>query len=372
MDEFTAIFGALEDPRTGNAKRHELLEILMIALCTLLSGGTSCADMALFGRAKGNFLREFLTLRHGVPSHDTFSRVFRLLDPVPFRRCFVAFMRRFAETGRKEGMVVALDGKTLRRSFDRAAAASPLHLVSAWAVEQRLVLGQLAVDGKSNEITAVPQLLALLALKGTIVTADALNCQRAIARQVVERGGAYVLALKGNQRTLHDDVRLFLDDPATPLHRAGSVDGGHGRIEERRAAVSTDIAWLQEHHHWPGLAAIGKVTARRESAGGTTVETRYYLLSRAFTPERFGALVRAHWDIENGLHWVLDVALDEDQARNRKDHGPENLALLRRLALNLAKLEPSQGSMRGKLKRAGWDNQFLARLLAQFTSPQMR
>jgi predicted transposase YbfD/YdcC len=244
--------------------------------------------------------------------------------------------------------------------------------VSAWAVEQRLVLGQLAVDDKSNEITAVPQLLALLALKGTVVTADALNCQRAIARQVVERGGDYVLALKGNQGTLHDDVRLFLDDPATPLHRAGSVDGGHGRIEERRAAVSTDIAWLQEHHHWPGLAAIGKVTARRESAGGTTVETRYYLLSRAFTPERFGALVRAHWDIENGLHWVLDVVLDEDQARNRKDHGPENLALLRRLALNLAKLEPSQGSMRGKLKRAGWDNRFLARMLAQFTSPQMR
>jgi predicted transposase YbfD/YdcC len=296
--------------------------------------------------------------------------VFRLLDPAPFRRCFLAFMRRFAKTCR--GGVVALDGKTLRRSFDRAAAASPLHLVSAWAVEQRLVLGQLAVDGKSNEITAVPQLLALLALKGTVVTADALNCQRAIARQLVERGGDYVLALKGNQGTLHDDVRLFLDDPATPLHSARSVDGAHGRIEERRAALSTDVGWLQEHHHWPGLAAIGKVTARREEGGKVTVRTRYYLLSRAFAPARFGALVRAHWDIENGLHWVLDVALDEDQARSRKDHGPENLALLRRLALNLAKLEPSQGSMRGKLKRAGWDNRFLAQMLAQFASPQMR
>jgi predicted transposase YbfD/YdcC len=373
MDEFAAVFEGLEDPRTGNAKRHELLEILMIALGTLLSGGTSCADMALFGRAKRDFLQEFLPLRHGIPSHDTFSRVFRLLDPVPFRRCFLAFMRRFAETGRKEGVVVALDGKTLRRSFDRAAAASPLHLVSAWAVEQRLVLGQLAVDGKSNEITAVPQLLALLALKGTIVTADALNCQREIARQVVDRGGEYVLALKGNQGTLYDDVRLFLDDPTTPLHAARSVDGGHGRIEERHAAVSTDVAWLQDHHHWPGLAAIGKVTARREESGGKVmVRTRYHLLSRALTPERFGAIVRAHWDIENGLHWVLDVALDEDQARNRRDHGPENLALLRRLALNLAQLEPSEGSMRGKLKRAGWDNRFLAQMLAQFASPQMR
>ncbi len=245
--------------------------------------------------------------------------------------------------------------------------------MSAWAVEQRLVLGQLAVDGRSNEITAVPQLLAMLALKGTIVTADALNCQRDIARRVVERGGDYVLALKGNQGTLHDDVSTFLDDPLTAVHSAGSVDGGHGRIEERRAAVSTDIAWLQEHHHWPGLAAIGKATARRERDGGrTTVKTRYYLLSRAFTSERFGALVRAHWAIENGLHWVLDVAMDEDQARSRKDHGPENLALLRRLALNLAQLEPSKGSVRGKLERAGWDERFLAALLAQFASPQMQ
>lgn len=370
MGEFAAVFEDLADPRTGNAKRHELLEILMIALGTLLSGGTTCADMALFGRAKRDFLREFLTLRHGVPSHDTFSRVFRLLDPAPFRRCFLAFMRRFAATCQG---VVALDGKTLRRSFDRAASASPLHLVSAWAVEQRLVLGQLAVDGKSNEITAVPQLLALLALKGTVVTADALHCQRAIARQVVERGGDYVLALKGNQGTLHDDVRLFLDDPATPLRGARGVDGGHGRIEERWAALSTDIGWLQERHGWPGLAAVGKVIARREEGGGrVTVRTRYYLLSRAFAPEHFGAIVRAHWDIENGLHWVLDVALDEDQARNRRDHGPENLALLRRLALNLAQLEPSEGSMRGKLKRAGWDNRFLAQMLAQFASPQMR
>jgi predicted transposase YbfD/YdcC len=268
--------------------------------------------------------------------------------------------------------VVAIDGKTLRRSFDRASGGSALHLVSAWACEQRLVLGQLAVDGKSNEITAVPKLLELLSLRQTIVTVDALNCQRAVAEQILAHGGAYVLALKGNQGTLFEDVRLALDDPLTPLASASETDAGHGRIEQRRASLTGDIAWLQERHAWPGLRAIGKIVARREVADEIAVETRYYLLSTVLGPDRFNEVVRRHWDIENGLHWVLDVVLGEDQARNRRDHGPENLALLRRLALNLAKLEPSQGSMRGKLKRAGWDNQFLARMLAQFASPQMR
>ena len=370
MEGFAAVFAALDDPRTGNAKRHLLLEILMIALCTVLSGGESCADMALFGRAKERFLRQFLTLPHGIPSHDTFSRVFRLLEPSQFRACFTAFMQRFAATCRG---VVAIDGKTLRRSFDAASGASPLHLVSAWACEQRLVLGQLAVDGKSNEITAVPELLEMLALEGSIVTVDALNCQRAIAERVIGQGADYVLALKGNQGTLFDDVRLFLDDPRTPLAGAGATDGGHGRIEHRQAGLTGDIAWLQAQHAWPGLRAIGKITARREIVGGkTTLETRYYLLSTVLSPERFNQVVRRHWDIENGLHWVLDVVLNEDRARNRKDHGPENLALLRRLALNLAQLEPSKGSTRGKLKRAGWDDAFLAQLLAQFAQPQMR
>jgi predicted transposase YbfD/YdcC len=379
MEEFAAAFAALDDPRTGNAKRHLLLEILLIALGTLLSGGTSCADMAVFGRAKRAFLAEFLTLPHGIPSHDTFSRIFRRLDPVQFGACFAAFMRRFAAATSGQGGVVAIlglnprTGETLRRSFDRAAAASPLHMVSAWACEQRLVLGQLAVDGKSNEITAVPKLLELLALRQTIITADALNCQRAIAEQIIDRGGEYVLALKGNQGTLFEDVRLALDDPLTPVTGASETDAGHGRIEQRRASVTGDIAWLQERHAWPGLRAIGKIAARREVVGGkTTVETRYYLLSTALSPDRFNQVVRMHWDIENGLHGVLDVVLDEDGARTRKDHGPENLALLRRLALNLAKLEPSQGSIRGKLKRAGWDDEFLTRLLAQFAHSLMR
>jgi predicted transposase YbfD/YdcC len=369
MEEFAAVFADLEDPRTGNAKRHELLEILLIGLCTVLCGGETCTDMVRFGRAKHTFLEEVLTLRHGIPSHDTFSRVFRLLDPAQFQACFLTFMRRFAEGCQG---IVALDGKTLRRSFDRASSASPLHLVSAWAVEQRLVLGQMAADDKSNEITAVPQLLKMLCLKGVVVTADALNCQREIAAQVIEQGGDYVLALKANQGTLFADVQLFVDDPKTPLARAESVDGDHGRIEVRQAALSPDIAWLQEHHAWPGLKAIGKVTAARETPAKTSIETRYFLMSQVLTPERFLAVVRAHWSIENGLHWVLDVTMNEDQMRNRKDNGPENLALLRRLALNLAALEPSKDSMRGKLKRAGWDNHLLAQMLAQLAAPQVR
>jgi predicted transposase YbfD/YdcC len=234
------------------------------------------------------------------------------------------------------------------------------------------VLAQRAVEDKSNEITAVPQLLKMLCLQGVVVTADALNCQREIAAQVIEQGGDYVLALKANQGTLFADVQLFVDDPKTSLARAESVDGDHGRIEVRQAALSPDIAWLQAHHAWPGLRAIGKVTAARETPAKTSIETRYFLMSQILTPERFLAIVRAHWGIENGLHWVLDVTMNEDQMRNRKDNGPENLALLRRLALNLAALEPSKDSMRGKLKRAGSDNQFLAQMLAQFASHQVR
>jgi predicted transposase YbfD/YdcC len=215
----------------------------------------------------------------------------------------------------------------------------------------------------------VPRLLELLSLKGCIVTADALNCQRAIAAKVVEQGADYVLALKANQGSLHDDVRRFLSDPQRPAdatHR--TIDGEHGRIETRTSVVCTDIARLQEHHAWPGLAAIGQVVRIREIGTKATTEAAYYLLSTALSAERFGEVARAHWDIENGLHWVLDVSMNEDRARNRNDHGPENIALLRRLALNLAKLEGSKGSTKGKLKQAGWNDAFLTRLLASFGS----
>ena len=359
----------LEDPRRGNAARHSLHDIVVIALCTILCGGETCTDMALFGQSKREFLESFLPLRKGIPSHDIFSRVFRLLEPNAFQRWFLGFMSQFAQGC--EG-VLAIDGKTLRRSYDRAEGQSPLHLVSAWAAEQRLVLGQLAVDGKSNEITAVPKLLEMLAQPGMVVTADAMHCQRQLSQQVQDQGSDYVLALKGNQRSLYDDVRLFLDDPATAVALDLQSNKGHGRVETRTASSSSDVAWLQERHQWPGLVSIGKVSASRKVGDHTSMESRYYLLSQEFSPERFNDIVRSHWGIENELHWRLDVVFNEDQARNRKRHCAENLALLRKLALNLARLEPSKGSMRGKLKRAGWDNDFLAIILSQFTKIQMQ
>lgn len=363
MDAFASCFEGLDDPRTGNAGRHDLLEILMIALCTVLSGGEDCTDMAEFARAKLEFLRGFLKLEHGAPSHDTFSRLFRLLDAEQFRTCFQRFMARFAAACQG---VVAIDGKVLRRSFDKASGKSALHMVSAWGCEQRLVLGQVATDAKSNEITAVPKLLKMLSLEGSIVTVDALNCQREIAQQVVDQKGDYVMALKGNQGTLHDDVRTFLNDPQTKLSVSGStVDGDHGRIETRTAMVSTDISWLQKDHRWPGLAAIGKIVRVRETTDKTTTETAYYLLSRTLAPGRLSEVVRSHWAVENCLHWCLDVTMNEDQARNRLDNGPHNLAVLRHMALNLVRTETSKGSLKKKLRRAAWSDGFLARVLAQ-------
>ena len=336
----------------------------MIALCTVLCGGQSAVDMALFAKAKEPFLRSFLKLENGLPSHDTFSRLFRLLDPVQFGAAFQRFMAGFSKT--IQG-VVAIDGKVLRRSFDRASGKSALHMVSAWGCEQRLVLAQIATDAKSNEITAVPKLLEMLSLKGTIVTTDALNCQRAIAQQIVDQGGNYVLALKGNQGTLHDDVSTYLDDPACEATAADrTVDADHGRIETRTATVSTNIAWLQEDHNWPGLTAIGKVVRIRETAAKTTTETAYYLLSTALSGERFNEVVREHWGVENRLHWRLDVVMNEDQDRSRLGHGPNNLAVLRHMALNVMQKDPSKGSLRGKFKRAGWDDAYLAKLLALF------
>jgi predicted transposase YbfD/YdcC len=364
MDGFAACWEGLEDPRTGNAALHDFHELLVIALCTVLCGGQGAVDMALFARAKEPFLRRFLKLEHGLPSHDTFSRLFRLLDPDQFRAAFQRFMSRFSQT--LQG-VVAVDGKVLRRSFDRASGKSALHMVSAWGCEQRLVLAQIATDAKSNEITAVPKLLEMLSLKGTIVTTDALNCQRAIAQQIVDQGGDYVLALKGNQGTLHDDVVRFLDDPECGATVGDTtVDADHGRIETRKATVSTDIAWLQEIHQWPGLSAIGKVVRSRETADKTTTETAYYVLSTALSGANFNQVVRLHWGVENQLHWRLDVTMNEDQDRTRMGNGPYNLAILRHMAINAMQKDKTKGSLRGKFKRAGWDDAYLISLLALF------
>ena len=364
MDGFRECFSGVEDPRSGNARRHDLQELLVIALCAVLCGGESCVDMADFAEEKELFLREFLILEKGLPSHDTFSRVFRALEPEQFRRCFQDFMGRFSETCQG---VIAIDGKVLRRSFDRASKKSALHMVSAWGCEQRMVLAQIATDEKSNEITAVPELLKLWSLGGTIVTVDALNCQRAIAQQIVDQDGDYALALKGNQGTLHDDVVLLLDDPECKATTAAPVvEADHGRIETRTAMVSTEIDWLQKEHQWPGLKAIGKVVRIRETPDKTTTETAYYLLSTALPPERFNEVVRQHWGVENRLHWRLDVVMNEDQDRTRLGNGPHNLAVLRHMALNAMQKEGSKGSLRGKFKRAGWDDSFLTSLLTLF------
>jgi predicted transposase YbfD/YdcC len=263
--------------------------------------------------------------------------------------------------------VVAIDGKVARRSFDRASGKSALHIVSAWGSEQRLVLGQIATDAKSNEITAVPKLLRMLTLKGTIVTTDALNCQRTIAEQIVQQQGDYALALKENQPSLYEDVVLLLNDPGTHTHTMQPVvEADHGRIETRTATVSTEVEWLVQQHQWPGLKAVGKVTRIRETAEKISTETAYYLLSAAFTPERFNEVVRQHWGVENRLHWRLDVVMNEDQDRTRMGHGPENLAVLRHMVLNAMQKEGAKGSLRGKFKRAGWDDDFLFRLLQMF------
>ena len=293
-----------------------------------------------------------------------FSRLFRPLDPGQFRACCQRFMAGFAEASRG---VVASDGKVLRRSCDTASGQSPLHMVSAWACEQQLVLGQIATEAKSNQITAVPKLLKRLSLEGCTVTLAALNCQRAIARRIGEQQGEYVMALKANQGSLHDDVRRFLDDLASDvIHAQPVVDGDHGWIETRTASVSTDIARLQEQHGWPGLAAMCKMHRVRETAGKTTEETAYYLLSAAMTPERFGEVTRSPWGSEKRLHWRLDVSMNEDQARNRLGHGPENLAVLRHMALNLLRKEPSKGSLPQKLRRAALSNALLLKVLGQF------
>jgi hypothetical protein len=363
------VFADLEDPRTGNARQHDLLEILLIGLFTVLCGGETYADIAHFGHDNREFLQEFLTLEHGIPSHDTFSRVFRLLDPAPFHVCSLCFMRAFAEGCRG---VVALDGKTLRRPFDRACGHSPLHLVSSWAVEQRLVLGQIAVDAKSNEITAVPQRLRMLSLDGVVVTADTMACQREIARLVIDQGGAYVLAPKANQGTPFEDVKLFLDDPAVGLATATTTDGAHGRIEVRAAALSPKIPWLQEHHALPGLQAIGKVTATRVAHGHTSQQTRYFLMSQAFSPRalslnRAGALrhrERAAW------------GLGRDHERGRAAHpqgsGPREPCSAAPARPQSRETRARHGLHEGQAQARRVGHAYLATLLAQAAQIQMR
>lgn len=362
MRGFISIFRDVEDPRAGNA-RHDLLELLFIALAAVLCGAESCQDMADFGAAKEDVLREVLRLEHGIPSHDTFSRVFRLLDPEAFEAAFARFMAAFAKSHRIKG-VVAIDGKAIKGAFAKGAKATPLHLVNVWAAEQRLALAQRLAPGR-NEVAGALAAVKLLSLKRCVVTVDALHCHRAMAQAILDAKGQYVLALKENQSGLFTAVERRFAEPNKPDTFGSEIQSSHGRSEQRTAWVITDRT-LAETHDFPGIRAIAKVDSMRKVEGKPDeTKTRYFLLSQAFPADRLLHIVRSHWTIENQLHWVLDVVFDEDGARNRKDNGPQNIALLRKIALNLLRSHPDKASIRRKIKKAGWDDMFLLSILAQ-------
>lgn len=354
METFSNWFSEIDDPRARNA-RHDLLELMFLALAAVLCGAEDCTDMAIFARSKLDLLRQVVKLEHGPPSHDTFSRVFRLIEPAPFEAAFARFTQAFA--GALKG-VVAIDGKALRGAYERGRKTTPLHLVNIWAAEARLVIGQRLAPGR-NEVLGAQQALALLRLDGCIVTADALHCRADTAQAILDTGTDYALAVKANQPTLLARAQALIEaaDPATeaiqPLTKA------HDRVEGRAALVvpARDI-------NFPGLAAVARVETYCKRAGEPQpVIVRFYLLSTVLPAERMLQVARTHWTIENQLHWVLDVTLAEDAARNRKDNAPQNLALLRKLALNLLRQHPEKSSIKGKIKRAGWDDPFLFSLL---------
>ncbi|MFO1512689.1 MAG: ISAs1 family transposase [Verrucomicrobiota bacterium] len=369
-----AHFQDLPDPRVNRTKDHELIDVLTIAICTLLCAGESFNDMADFGAAKEDWFRTFLSLKNGIPSHDTFNRVFAALDPQAFGDCFMAWTQSLRAAVAQE--IVALDGKALRRAL--AADQNSKVIVSAWAHSNGLVLGQLKVADKSNEITALPKLLRALELSGCIVTVDALGTQKQIAKEITEADANYVMALKGNHEVVHDEVKTFLDAtvaerearPVRPSTAAATlavletVDKDHGRLETRRYYQSAALDWFADRAQWEGLATVGMVEALREANGKPTVERRYYLSSLPLGVETFARAVRGHWGIENSLHWVLDVQMGEDDSRARTGYAAENLATLRRLALNLLKREATKKrGIRGKQLNASWDHAYLLRLL---------
>lgn len=374
LEPFTTYFENLTDPRLQRTQRHSLLNIVIIALCATLANANSWVDVERFGKAKLVFFRRFLDLPHGIPSHDTFGRVFALLDPGAFMGCVQNWLASFRSCLAQSREHVAIDGKTLRGSFDTAAAHNPLHLVSAWACEARLLLGQVAVDQKSNEITAIPQLLELLDIEGAIVTIDAMGCQKDIATTIVAQGADYVLAVKDNQPNLHEAVHeAFLahaeNDYAAPsFRRLKTVERNHGRLETREYFIVNAPDDLQGADDWLGLRTIGMVLRTREHADTITEEVAYYIGSVPAKVNQFARAVRGHWGIENKLHWSLDVTFSEDTSRVRKDNGPENFGLLRRLALSLLQQDTTcKASIRGKRLIAGWNEEVLLNILAAFS-----
>jgi len=362
-------FSALEDPRCGGKVEHRLIDILVIAVCAVIAGAESWEDIALYGRSKIDWLGKFLVLSNGIPAHDTFRRVFMLIDTARFERCFEAWARSFGATLDRE--VVAIDGKTIRGSFDRGREQGALHVISAWACDRRLVLGQRQVEAKSNEITAIPELLDVLDIKGAIVTLDAMGCQRTIATKILERGADYLVTLKANQGKKHSALQELCAATCfsqSPIHRPvhDEFDDGHGRLVRRRVFICPDAMALEPLRDWPGLKSVLAVESIRSvnGSGKTESEIRYFLSSSNDQPEILAKAIRRHWQIENSLHWVLDVTFNEDHCRIRDRNAVQNFSLLRKIAINLVRRhQTSKASLKGRRKMAAWNNQYMEQVL---------
>ena len=363
---FLEYFNDLPDPRQAGKVTYPLDEILLLCLLAVLAGAETFTDIARFGTKKLEFLRRFRPFRDGTPAHDHLGDIFAVLDSEKFQQCFVAWVS--ARTG-AAAEVIAIDGKTARRSGDKRGAKAAIHMVSAFAARQRLVLGQVKVAEKSNEIVAIPKLLEMMAIEGAIVTIDAMGCQRDIAKKITDKKADYVLALKGNQGSLRDDVEVFVaeqkarDFQDTTISRHQTVDGDHGRIETRTTTVIHDVAWLRERHPWPGLNGIVIVESLREIDGKIQRETRLYITSLLLLAAQLAGIVRDHWAVENSLHWVMDMVFRDDECRVRTNHAPANFTTIKHMALNLLRKAKNKDSLRLRRKVAAWDDDFLASLI---------
>jgi len=364
-------FDRLEDPRMERTRKHSLSDILTIAICAVICGADGWVQVEEFGDCKKEWFRTFLDLPNGIPSHDTFGRVFAKLDPRAFEECFMEWVTKLATTS--QGRLVAIDGKTIRRSLDAANGKAAIHMVSAWCAANQMVLGQLATDAKSNEITAIPKLLKLLDLDGAVVTIDAAGCQKKIAKQIVDQGGHYILQLKGNQGALHKETEMLFGQCLTDDCRgisystAATTNGGHGRIEERRIWATSEVRWFAEKSKWKNLRCLIRVQAKRTVDGKTSTEYRYYISDLpADNASQLLTYIRGHWGVENNLHWCLDISFADDDRRIRKGHGAENFARLSRIALNLLKAQ-TKHKVGIKTKRlcCGWSHDYLYRVLTQ-------
>lgn len=364
---FLEYFKDMPDHRQPGKVIYPLDEILVLCLLAVLAGAESFTDIARFGEKKLGLLRRFRPFASGTPAHDHLGDIFATLDAGAFRNCFVAWVSALIKTPAE---VIAIDGKTSRRSGSKKNAKEPIHMVSAFAARQRLVMGQVAVAEKSNEIVAIPALLDMMAIEGAVVTIDAMGCQRAIAKKINDKKADYIIALKGNQTTLHEDVKLFVaeqkavDFKDTTVSRHETIDGEHGRIETRKYTVLHDVDWLQERHNWPGLAGVVMVESQRETKEKIERETRFYITSLTLLAAFVGPMIRDHWAIENSLHWVMDMVFRDDECRVRTENAPENFVTLKHMANNLIRRAPGKDSQRLKRMTAAWDDDFLASLIA--------